>query len=74
MILYFKNLGFLPINSIEAKDTIKNDPYFNIAKTNHVLNYLIRIPRYQGYVPTNPQNIKGVIRPECLSTNGEKFS
>ena len=40
-------------------DYIK-DPYFNVNKTNHLLNYMVRIPNYQGYVPKSVTNIKGI--------------
>ena len=54
-------------------DYIK-DSYFNINKTNHLLNYMVRIPNYQGYVPKSVTNIKGNQRPHCFSTEGEDFS
>ena len=65
--------GFIPVNKFEVHNDRINDPYFNANKTNHVLNYKVRLPNYEGYIPKNPCNIKGNIRPHCLSTEGETF-
>jgi hypothetical protein len=45
----------------------------NVLKANHLSNYKTRIPGYQGYVPANASNVKGNLRPYCLSTEDEKF-
>jgi len=66
--------GHLPVNNIETKNSSLKDPYFNVSKTNHMLNYKVRIPGHKGYFPLNPSNIKGNTRPYCLSTTGETFS
>ena len=46
---------------------MKNDPYFKVNKTNHVINYRSDIPRYQGHKPIDPTN-SIMTRPYCLST------
>lgn len=66
--------GFIPNNEIKFNKTNQNNPYTNINKVNHMLNYRIRIPGYGGYLSGNPVNIKGNPRPFCLSTRGEKFN
>ena len=66
--------GHIPINRREPQDTLANDPYFKNAKTNHMLSYKTRIPNYSGYIPFNSNNIKGSIRSNCLSVQGESFS
>ena len=49
------------------------DPYFSINKTNHLLNFNVRIPDYMGYIPKSVDNIKGNARPFCLTPKGETF-
>ena len=71
MILDIK--GFIPVNDLPVYDTHSKDPFINVLKTNHIDNYKTRIPGYQGHVPANPSNIKGNLRPYCLSSEGEKF-
>ena len=66
--------GFIPVNKFTVYNDRVKDPYFNVIKTNHMLNYKVRLPNYQGYIPQNPQNIKGNPRPFCLSTKGESFN
>ena len=66
--------GYIPTNRFKYNKDYLKDPYFNINKTNHLLNYMLRIPNYQGYVPKNVINIKGNERPHCLSCEGEVFS
>ena len=66
--------GYVPTNRFKYNMDYIKDPYFNINKTNHLLNYLVRIPNYQGYVPKSVTNIKGNQRPHCFSTEGEDFS
>ena len=66
--------GHLPVNTKQAQDTLIKDPYFKVAKTNHMLNYRTRVPNYSGYTPLNSQNIKGVTRPYCLTTHHESFA
>ncbi len=66
--------GFIPNNDIKYNKTTLNNPYTNINKVNHMINYRIRIPGYGGYLSGNPVNIKGNPRPLCLSTRGEKFN
>jgi len=65
--------GFIPVNDLPVKSTHLKDPFMNVQKTNHMDNYKQRIPGYQGHVPANPSNIKGNLRPYCLSTKDEKF-
>lgn len=65
--------GYIPVNSKPLKNTSVNDAHLGVGKANHVLTYNTRLPGYQGYIPTNSQNIKGVIRPSCLSTKEEAF-
>ena len=55
-------------------ETSLNDPFIKFSKTNHLLNYKLRIPYYSGHIPQNAKNHKGSARPFCLSTQGEKFS
>ena len=66
--------GYVPTNRFKYNMDYIEDPYFNINKTNHLLNYMVRIPNYQGYVPKSVTNIKGNQRPHCFSTEGEEFS
>ena len=66
--------GYVPTNRFEYNMDYIKDPYFNTNKTNHLLNYMVRIPNYQGYVPKSVTNIKGNQRPHCFSTEGEDFS
>ena len=66
--------GFIPNKEIKYNKTNLNNPYTNINKVNHMINYRIRIPGYGGYLSGNPVNIKGNPRPFCLSTRGEKFN
>lgn len=66
--------GFLPKNQQQKHNTNITDPYSNLLKTNHILNYKVRVPRYQGHMSINPVNIKGNPRPYCLSTEGEKLN
>lgn len=65
--------GHIPFNKHSPNGTLLNDPYFRVGKTNHVLNYKIRLPNYSGHIPSTSINIKGNIRPYCLSTKDEKF-
>ena len=66
--------GFIPKNQFKKHETNLNDPFSNIQKTNHILNYKTKIPRYQGHMSINPLNIKGNPRPFCLSTEGETYN
>lgn len=66
--------GFMPKNQQNKHTTNLNDPYTNVNKTNHILNYKTRVPRYQGHMSINPVNIKGNPRPYCLSTQDETFN
>lgn len=66
--------GYVPYNEFTINFDRTKDPYFSVNKTNHMLNYKVRLPNYQGYVPANPANIKGNPRPFCLSTKGETFN
>jgi hypothetical protein len=66
--------GHIPRDFSKTHDTLITDPYFQTGKTNHTLNYKLRIPRYSGHIPLNSQNYKGNPRPFCLSTESEKFS
>ena len=44
-----------------------------IIKQNIVENHSIRIPGYGGYKPMSVVNDRGEVRPNCLTTTGEKF-
>lgn len=57
----------MPQNTHRTNDSRRKDPYFNINKTNHVINFRGEIPRYQGHIPTDPINLN-ITRPYCLST------
>jgi len=65
--------GFVPVNEVPNLETHQKDPFINVQKNNHLDNYMTRIPGYQGHIPRNPSNIKGNLRPYCLSTKDEKF-
>lgn len=65
--------GFIPTNKYTIQNDRLQDPYFNINKTNHILNYKIRLSSYQGFIPKHLSNIKGNARPYCLSTKDEAF-
>lgn len=62
------------MNQTKFNSTGTYDPYFKVSKTNHMLNYKAKIPGYKGYVPLDPINIKGNMRPYCLSTKDEAFA
>jgi hypothetical protein len=66
--------GHIPRDFTRPQDTMVTDPYFKTAKTNHMLNYKLRIANYSGHIPLNSKNNKGTARPFCLSTQSEKFS
>ncbi len=67
--------GHMPYNPVEPFKTAMNDPYFGkAAKSNHILNYKVKLIGYQGHIPTNPNNIKGNVRPYCLEKTGESFA
>jgi hypothetical protein len=66
--------GFIPKNQQPRFNTNLNDPYTEFNKTNHILNYKTRVPKYQGHMSINPLNIKGNSRPYCLSTKNEVFN
>ena len=66
--------GFIPVNKFSVNFDRVKDPYYSRNKTDHMMNYKVGLPTYQGYIPTNPMNIKGVACPFCLSTEGEKFN
>jgi hypothetical protein len=65
--------GFIPVNRFEYYQERIKDPYFSINKTNHLLNFNVRIPDYMGYIPKSVANIKGNARPFCLTPKGETF-
>jgi len=65
--------GFMPVNNIQNKETHSKDSFINVMKTNHLDNYKTRIPGYAGHIPMNSINIKGNLRPNCLSTKDEKY-
>lgn len=66
--------GFIPKNQQAAHQTSEADPFIKYSKSNHSLNYKLRLPRYGGYVSNNPLNIKGEPRPFCLTARDEKFN
>ena len=44
-----------------------------IVKQNMIENYSVKIPGYAGHKPANGNNERGVIRPNCLNIDGERF-
>lgn len=64
----------MPKNNQVRHQTSSTDPYTNVSKTNHILNYKTRVPKYQGATSINTTNIKGNPRPYCLSTRNESFN
>lgn len=66
--------GFIPRNKQKVEFSNEKDSYVSVNKANHMINYNIRLPGYKGYLSKNPENIKGVSRPFCLSTKGEMFN
>ena len=44
-----------------------------IVKQNIIENYQVKLPGYSGHKPMSSVNDKGTVRPNCLSTAGEKF-
>jgi hypothetical protein len=44
-----------------------------IIKQNIVENHSVRLPGYGGYKPMSVINDRGDVRPNCLTTTGEKF-
>ena len=66
--------GFIPVNRFEYYQDRMKDPYFSVNKANHLLNFHVRIPNYDGFLPSSVANMKGNTRPFCLSTEGETFN
>lgn len=66
--------GFIPVNEIEREDKSKEDAFKKFGNTNHLFNHKVRVPGYSGFIPKHPQNLKGQVRPFCLSTEGERFN
>jgi hypothetical protein len=48
-------------------------PRETIIKQNIVENYNLRLPGYGGHKPMSALNDRGTLRPECLTTTGERF-
>ena len=42
--------GYVLTNRFKYNLDYIKDAYFNINKANHLFNYMVRIPNYQGYV------------------------
>ena len=68
--------GFIPVtdfnphavnqaSTLGARDTI--------IKQNIIENYSLKLPGFSGHRPANAMNIKGNLRPGCLTTAGETF-
>ena len=48
-------------------------PRETIIKQNIVENYNLRLPGYGGHKPMSALNDRGRLRPQCLTTTGERF-
>jgi hypothetical protein len=69
--------GFLPnseFNESAIKQSLGDKVRTTIIKQNIVENQHVRIPGYQGHKTMSVVNDRGSIRPECLSTRGERFA
>lgn len=68
--------GFIPKTDFNAS-AVNQSSTLNaretIVKQNMIENYSVKVPGYAGHKPANGQNEKGVIRPTCLNTDGERF-
>ena len=68
--------GFIPktdFNPQAVQQSSTMQSRNTIVKQNMIENYSVKIPGYNGHKPMNAINEKGVIRPNCLMTNGEQF-
>lgn len=68
--------GFIPkadYNPDAVAQASQLDARNTIIKQNIIENYQVKVPGYAGHKPMNAVNEKGVIRPNCLNTAGEKF-
>ena len=67
--------GFIPkcdINESASKQAVLESPRV-YERTNILQNYHTRLPGYAGHSPMTAKNVKGVTRPLCLGTEGEKY-
>ncbi len=68
--------GFIPktdFNPLAVKQASELAARETIIKQNVIENYQVKLPGYSGHKPMNGCNEKGIIRPNCLATTGEKF-
>ena len=69
--------GFIPKSDFNqtALDQSKmlNKNRNTIVKQNIVENYQVKLPGYSGHKPMSSVNDRGICRPNCLNTEGEKF-
>ena len=68
--------GFIPqtdFNQLALDQAALQGNRNTIVKQNIVENYQIKLPGYSGHKPMSSINDKGVVRPNCLGTAGEKF-
>jgi hypothetical protein len=68
--------GFLPrteLNEKAVQQSLGQQARETIIKQNIVENYNLRLPGYGGHKPMSALNDRGILRPQCLSTAGEKF-
>lgn len=69
--------GFIPktdFNAAAVEQASTLDTRNTIIKQNMIENYSVKVPGYAGHKPMNGINERGVIRPSCLNTAGERFA
>lgn len=69
--------GYIPKTDLNSKAIAQSESQATretIIKQNIVENQSLRVPGYQGHKPMSALNDRGFLRPNCLSTDGEKFS
>lgn len=69
--------GFIPKSDFNQRaveqSKLEGRNRTTIVKENIVENFAVRISGYGGHQPLSSANDRGVIRPHCLSTEGETF-
>jgi len=61
------------LNERAVEQSLGVVPRETIIKQNIVENYNLRIPGYGGHKPMSALNDRGTLRPQCLTTTGERF-
>lgn len=68
--------GFLPktdVNALALQQSLGQQSRDTIIKQNIVENFHVRIPGYSGHKPMSALNDRGILRPSCLTNQGESY-